>query len=255
MTSGNFDYDVVIIGSGFGGTMTALTLAEKLQTLKPRILILERGTWWTTPVSTVQDKMVATYDFLKNKHRQPVQFWSSVEHFKGVFDLILRCARRSGNEDGLYEFTHLGKRGWFGIGAQNDGVSILRASGVGGGSLVYSNITIRPPDFVLEDARWPLKWTAADRDHYFDLARHAISYGVVSAWREAATANIPYRDPNNKNTPPQGTVNAGLSNIVTRSARLDPKWIVVADPTNSRGIKRIDVAAGTPPAQQNRYWI
>ena len=52
MTDGGFDYDLVIIGSGFGGTMTALTLAEKLQAQRPRLLILERGTWWTTPVST-----------------------------------------------------------------------------------------------------------------------------------------------------------------------------------------------------------
>src|SRR5216683_2549802 len=192
-----FDYDLVIIGSGFGGTMTALTLAEKLQGQKPRILLLERGTWWTTPVSTVQDKMVATYDFLRTTHKQPVQFWSSVEHVKGLIDLFLRCVRRPRNEDGLYDITQLGKRGWLGFGGENDGISIVRASGVGGGSLVYSNITI----------------------------------------------------------PPQGAVNAGLSNIVTRSARLDPKWQVVADPANSRGIKRIDVAAGTPPEQQNRYWI
>ncbi len=250
-----FDYDLVIIGSGFGGTMTALTLAEKLQGQKPRILMLERGTWWTTPVSTVQDKMVATYDFLRTTHKQPVQFWSSVEHFKGLIDLFLRCVRRPRNEDGLYDITQLGKRGWLGFGGENDGISIVRASGVGGGSLVYSNITIRPPDFVLEDSRWPLTWTPAERERYFDLARHAISYGVVSGWREAAKGNIPYKDPAGKNAPPQGAVNAGLSNIVTRSARLDPKWQVVADPANSRGIKRIDVAAGTPPEQQNRYWI
>jgi hypothetical protein len=38
----------------------------------------------------------------------------------------------------------------------------MRASGVGGGSLVYSNITILPPDLVLDDPRWP-KWDTADR--------------------------------------------------------------------------------------------
>src|SRR5262249_14169842 len=143
-------YDIVIIGSGFGGTMTALTLAHELKAAK--ILILERGTWWTTPVSTVQDKSVKTYDFLKTKH-QPVQFWASVEHFKGVIDILLRCVRRPGNLDGLYDMMHFGRRGLLGFGAENDGVSVLRASGVGGGSLVYSNITIQPPDFVLKDKR------------------------------------------------------------------------------------------------------
>src|SRR5213594_2309373 len=109
-TAAEGHHKVVIIGSGFGGTMTGLSLARALEKRNKgeRILILERGTWWTTPVSTVQDKMIATYGFLKNTHKQPVQFWPSVDHFKGVIDLVLRCVRRPGNEDGLYEFTHLG---------------------------------------------------------------------------------------------------------------------------------------------------
>src|SRR5689334_20042719 len=65
-------YDLVVIGSGFGGTMTALWLTHKLNerggskpTATPlRILMLERGTWWTTPTETVQDKQVKTRDFL-----------------------------------------------------------------------------------------------------------------------------------------------------------------------------------------------
>ncbi len=223
-TANESPYDVVIIGSGFGGTMTALTLAHKLKDKAPRMLILERGTWWTTPVSTVQDKSVRTYTFLQDK-KQPVQFWPAVEHFKGVIDILLRCVRRPGNQDGLYDMMHLGKRGLFlGIGAENDGVSILRASGVGGGSLIYSNITIQPPDFVLKDERWPLTWSDADRDQYYNLARHAIGYGVVSAWTEADAVppNIPFHNPDR--TQPKGAINAGLSNIVTRSARLNPNW-------------------------------
>src|SRR5215467_6634607 len=132
------DYDLIIIGSGFGGTMTGLSLARSFPKL--RILMLERGTWWTTPVGTVQDKEVKTYDFLRAKN-QPVQFWMAQNHFRGLIDIITRCYRRPKNEDGLYDFTQLGKPGLFGIfGRVNDGVTIIRANGVGGGSLVYSNI-------------------------------------------------------------------------------------------------------------------
>ena len=48
-------YKVVVIGSGFGGTMTALPLADKFKERKAgeKVLILERGSWSTTPVSTV----------------------------------------------------------------------------------------------------------------------------------------------------------------------------------------------------------
>jgi cholesterol oxidase len=37
------DYDVIVIGSGFGGAITACRLAEK----KKRVLVLERGKKWT----------------------------------------------------------------------------------------------------------------------------------------------------------------------------------------------------------------
>ena len=101
-------YTVVVIGTGFGGTMTALPIARHFQRWRAKhpdskqkrtVLMLERGTWWTTPVSTVQDKTVATYDFLRETHRQPVQHWSPQNHFRGFIDVITRCRRHRGNED------------------------------------------------------------------------------------------------------------------------------------------------------------
>src|SRR5438876_3054372 len=250
-------HTVVVIGSGFGGTMAALPLARKLldRGRSETVLILERGTWWTTPVGTVQDKEVKTYDFLVRKN-QPVQFWSSRSHFLGLIDLFTRCFRRTRdvnvltrlfrrfrNEDGLYDLTRLGTRGFLGLfGGKNDGVTIIRASGVGGGSLVYSNITIRPPDLVFEDRRWPLTWSAAECNAYFDLARHAIGYGVLSAIQMRVDGKIPYGG----DVLPPNFVNAGLSNIVTRTARLDPHWQAIPDPNNSRGVKRIVVHPRAP---------
>lgn len=257
------DHTVVVIGTGFGGCMTALPLASKFKQRNKgeTILMLERGTWWTTPVGTAQDKEVATYDFLKNKS-QPVQFWSSQNHFRGFIDLFTRCFRRPRNEDGLYDFTFLGRKKFLRwLGGESDGVSIIRANGVGGGSLVYSNITIRPPDFVLDDPRWPVNWNG-QRDAYFDLARHAISYSVLSAFQARADGNIPYVDKNSLKTLPPGSVNTGLSNIVTRSARLNPHWDIKSQGSfNSRGLKQIHLVPNIPPEQQlkqtplNRLWV
>src|SRR3954469_21090085 len=87
--------DIVIIGSGFGASMTGLTLARAVGKNK-KILMLERGTWWTTPVSTVQDKDGANYDTL-SKAGEPVQYWSSQNYFRGFIDLFTRCYRRPGN--------------------------------------------------------------------------------------------------------------------------------------------------------------
>jgi len=145
-------YTVVVIGTGFGGTMTALPIAREFvrRNKGETILMLERGTWWTTPVGTVQDKEVKTYDFLA-QNKQPVQFWSTPNHFSGLIDIFTRCFRHQKNQDGLYDLSFLGRAGMLVIfGRQNDGVSVIRACGVGGGSLVYSNITIRPPNFIFE---------------------------------------------------------------------------------------------------------
>src|SRR5215216_6236253 len=174
MANPDFDQDVVVIGTGFGGTISALALARAYRASKQpgTVLMLERGTWWSTPVETVSDKALKARKLLE-ENGQPVQLWSSAEHFKGFVDIFTRCLRRKGNEDGLYDLTTFGRRGFFGGLSKNDGISILRASGVGGGSLVYANVTIQPPDFVLDDARWP-HWPTAERETDFETARNAI---------------------------------------------------------------------------------
>jgi len=85
-------------------------------------------------------------------------------------------------------------------------VSVIRANGVGGGSLVYSNITIRPPDLVLDDPRWPVDWQGK-RDYYYDFARHAIGYSVLSALQARDDGNLPYVDKNNTKAMPAGWAN------------------------------------------------
>src|SRR5438093_3068792 len=114
---GQRHFTAVVIGSGFGATMTALPLAKKFlaRAKGETILMLERGTWWTTPVSTVQDKEIKTAEFLANR-QQPVQYWSAQNHFRGFIDIFSRCFRRTKdeniftrlfkslrNEDGLFD--------------------------------------------------------------------------------------------------------------------------------------------------------
>jgi choline dehydrogenase-like flavoprotein len=253
------DFTTIVIGTGFGGTMTALTLAQAYadRNRGESVLMLERGTWWTTPVPTVEDKEVTTYRYLRTLG-QPVQFWSTPDSFRGFVDLVLRCVRRTGNEDGLYDLTTFGREGPFGLtgilgSGESDGVSILHASGVGGGSLAYSNVMFRPPDFVFDDPRWPLDWSAEERDRYYELAREAIGYGVLYARAKARAgpATVAGRTPIE-----DLKVHTGFSNISGRTARLDPHWQVLPDPTNPRGLRRLDL--GRPPDADdptNALWI
>jgi choline dehydrogenase-like flavoprotein len=231
------NYDAIVIGSGFGGTITALTIAREfyLQWLKDKtkpkrkVLILERGTWWTTPVGTVQDKEVGAYTLLKNNN-QPVQFWSSNNSFRGFIDLLTRCTHHEGNVDGLFELTRFGTKGFLELFGMNDGLTVLRASGVGGGSLVYSNITVQPPSLIFNDSRWEgMKYWKDNRDKYYNAARTAIGFGVLKAlldWDETNNPevfNLIMNDPALK-TALAPKINTGISKIVTRTAGHNPHW-------------------------------
>ncbi|MFO1217967.1 MAG: GMC oxidoreductase [Burkholderiaceae bacterium] len=207
-------FDLVVIGSGFGGTLTALTVAYQMDSRLAgrasaaplRILMLERGTWWTTPTETIQDKQVKTRDFLVAKG-QPTQEWSSLADYRGMVDLLRRCRYSAERPQGLYDFMPIGKRGVFNL--QNDGVSVLRASGVGGGSLIYSKILIRPPESVYDDPRWPGAWRGASgnamRNRYYRRALQAVTRGVETLMPGKAN---------------EDTGLTGPSNIVTRA----PGW-------------------------------
>src|SRR5215218_5982613 len=192
-------YDAIVIGSGFGGTIMALTIARefflewKKDETKPKrkVLLMERGTWWTTPVGTVQDKEVAMAAMLK-KQNQPVQYWSASNSFRGLVDILTRCTHHEGNVRGLFELTGFGTRGLLGLFGKNDGLTVLTASGVGGGSLVYSNITVQPPNLIFNDSRWDAmtNWKQK-KDNYYNAARTAIGTGILKALLDWDKTNNP----------------------------------------------------------------
>ena len=157
-----FDFDVVIIGTGFGATVAATKLA--LAKGKKNILMLERGVWWFTPERPMPR-------FVTNpppNNPQKFQYWPRPDHAKGVFDLLgyvrtnlsaVEAFRdlQDDRPEPLYRFNSF------------DEIDILTASGVGGGSLIYSNVSVAPyfdpatNRYPVMD-NWPLKLTPADYD-------------------------------------------------------------------------------------------
>ncbi len=51
MNRDHFDYDYIIIGSGFGGSVSALRLSEKGY----RVMVLEKGRWFTPDNFALRD--------------------------------------------------------------------------------------------------------------------------------------------------------------------------------------------------------
>src|SRR6516165_10856037 len=127
-------FDAIVIGTGFGGTIATIALS----THGKKTLVLERGTFWVTP-ETLGAPMApsnATIDFAKARNMR-FQFWSRPDHALGLLDLLTNRYHED-NPYGLHNYRIFRQ------------AHILTASGVGGGSLIYSNVNLRAKPDVLE---------------------------------------------------------------------------------------------------------
>jgi cholesterol oxidase len=113
-------YDVVVIGSGFGGSVSALRLAEKGYSVG----VLEAG------------RRFADDEFPETSWRTRRFLWAPKLGCYGIQRITL--LRSAGRKAG-------------GAGA---GVLVLSGAGVGGGSLVYANTLYEPLSAFYEDPQW-----------------------------------------------------------------------------------------------------
>jgi cholesterol oxidase len=169
------EYDSVVIGSGFGGTVLSLAIAKKydMENKKnnenKRVSILERGQWWVShemPASKegTTDGKTTIREFLHQKN-MPYSTWAYPNDIKGMITAIGN-SRAINKVRGLYDLRRL------------KNVNVIVGSGVGGGSLVYFNITEKPEAVVYEN--WP---TQSDGnpglENYFDRAFRFIGVNPI----------------------------------------------------------------------------
>lgn len=119
-------FDAVIIGSGFGGAVTACRLAQAGR----KVLVLERGREWTP----------------EDYPRGPgdAWFWDDDEP-----------------ED---------QNGWIDLRFFSD-MTVAQGAGVGGGSLIYANVSVEAEPWVFEEG-WPSEITYESlKPHYEEVGR------------------------------------------------------------------------------------
>lgn len=138
-------FDAIIVGSGFGGSVCAARLAEKGM----RVLVLERGPWWG-PL---------------NRHRPVHDRREFPRGLPGIRKLLRnirlagkqRCSEWSPYVDGLLELHRF------------DHTTFLTASGVGGGSHIYTSIMEEPPAEFFD--AYPEEITGEEMQPYFTRVR------------------------------------------------------------------------------------
>jgi cholesterol oxidase len=117
-------YDAIIIGTGFGGTIAAVQLVAQGK----RVLMIERGTFWRSP-DLIPLNVGDPFGDWATKNEMPVQYWPRPDHRKGMQDFFA-ALRTQFEADGLYQYSMFNQ------------ADILTANGVGGRSLIYSNVTM-----------------------------------------------------------------------------------------------------------------
>ncbi len=139
-------YDAVVIGSGFGGSVAALRLAEAGHS----VLILERG------------QNYSAGDFPRNIQKTKEILWQSAKssEFNGLFDIKF--------------YADMG---------------VVSASGVGGGSLIYASVHVKPSAEVFDDPGWPDDINLTTLEPYFQKVDRELSLEVAPK-----DLDIPKRD-------------------------------------------------------------
>ena len=116
------DFDSIVVGSGFGGSVLACRLAEK----NDRVLVLERGRRWQPEDMPRERGDAWIYD-----PRKP-------ERKNGWIDLCLF-----------------------------DDMGVVQGAAVGGGSLIYANVSVRAPENAFLTG-WPAEITYAELQPFYD---------------------------------------------------------------------------------------
>ncbi len=84
-------------------------------------------------------------------------------------DALLWRRKRSGQATGLYDVRFFSALG------------CVVAAGVGGGSLIYANIHVRPDAMIFDDPRWPDGTNRATLDPYYDRVAEMLKVAPVPA--------------------------------------------------------------------------
>ena len=131
-------YEAVVVGTGFGGSITACRLARRWP---GEVLVLERG------------RRYPRGSFARSPAEMATSLWLVDSGGSGPVPTEGR---------GLFDLRQVGR------------MDVLGAAGLGGGSLIYANVFLEPPPVVFDDPRWPASCDAQQLGPYYRAAKAVL---------------------------------------------------------------------------------
>nr|WP_305908664.1 hypothetical protein [Methylomarinum sp. Ch1-1]MDP4521513.1 hypothetical protein [Methylomarinum sp. Ch1-1] len=151
MVSKNLDYEAVVVGSGFGGSINFCRLAQKWG---DKVLLLERG------------KRYPMGSFPRTPHQMRDNFWN-VEG-----DAVKRPRHiRKRNLRGMFDIRTFHK------------IDAVFSAALGGGSLIYANVFLEPPEHVFEQG-WPKALNKSLLSPYYRVAQEVLGARPIPSWEQ-----------------------------------------------------------------------
>ena len=148
-------YEAIVIGAGFGGAITGCRLAKQFP--RGRVLILERG------------KRYPMGSFPRSPHDFARNFWAlgdeSIRRPKHVRRAV---AARGQDSLGIFDIRNYRH------------MDVVLGAGLGGGSLIYANVFMIPPDEVF-DQRWPNSCKRSQLIPYYTVAKEVLNSRPIPA--------------------------------------------------------------------------
>jgi cholesterol oxidase len=135
-------YEAVVIGTGFGGAISACRLSKKWPAGK--VLILERG------------RRYPKGSFPRTPHDMARSFWNVSDE----------------PHPRPHNIKHSNGAGLFDIRDYSD-LDVVLSAGYGGGSLIYANVFMEPPVEVF-DQRWPATCKKEHLQPYYRIVKEVL---------------------------------------------------------------------------------